>query len=169
MKQSALTLIILCIGLIAGYLVYPVINLPPVSDSSLNPDRIISTQHSSVELSEAQIDDLAARIAPAVAEHLVASGALVKSSDPQLVIKQQETAEKIRIEKEMAFLQAQQSIDEMILSKSITEAGLNNAIQRLTETGQEDKIYLLRARIAVAVNNGELTPKQAGFDWADSP
>jgi hypothetical protein len=58
--------------------------------------------------------------------------------------------------------------DEIILSKSVTEAGFNHAIQLLTETGQQDKIYLLHARIAVAVNKGELTPKQAGFDWADA-
>jgi Icc-related predicted phosphoesterase len=163
MKQSALTLIILCIGLTAGYLVYPVVNPQPlVGDSS---GRIMSTQHSSVALSENQIKELAAKIAPVVAEHLVISGAL--NSNPQLAIKQQE-AEKIRIEKETAFSQAQQSVDEMILSKSITETGLNHAVQLLTETGQEDKIYLLRARIAVAVNKGELTPKQAGFDWADA-
>ncbi len=166
MKQSVLILFIFCTGLIAGYIVYPTINSQQLVDDL--SDRIISTQHSSVELSEHQIKLLAAMIAPIVAEHLEMSGSVAINSDPQLVIKQQEAAEKIRIEKEMAFSQAQQSVDEMILSKSITESGLNHAIQLLTETGQEDKIYLLRARIAVAVNNGELTPKQAGIDWTDA-
>jgi signal transduction histidine kinase len=168
MKQSALTLIILCIGLIAGYLVYPAVNPQPLLADSLQ-NRIVSTQNSSIELSENQIKDLAEKIAPAVAEHLVVSGVLATNSDPQLAIKQQEASEKIRIDKETAFSQAQQSVDEMILGKSITETGLNQAIQLLTETGQGDKVYLLHARIAVAVNNGQLTPQQAGLDWADTP
>lgn len=167
MKQSALTLIIFCAGLIAGYFVYPAINSQPLADNF--PSQIISTQQSSVELSENQINLLATRIAPLVAEHMVSSGALAIHSDPEVVIKQQEAAEKIRAERETVFSEAQQSVDEMILNKSVTQTGLNHAIQRLTETGQEDKIYLLHARIAVAVNNGELTPKQAGFDWAETP
>lgn len=166
MKQPALTIVVLCTGLIAGYLVYPVINPQQLNDSA--PDRVVSVQHSSLELNENQINELAAKLAPAVAEHLATSGALAVNSEPQIVIQQQEAAEKIRIEKEMAFSQAQQSVDEMILSKSITQTGLNHAIQLLTETGQQDKIYLLHARIAVAVNKGELTPKQAGFDWSDA-
>lgn len=159
MKHFFIAFLLVGAGLTGGYIVYPLVNPAPLS--STQQTSFANAQTASCELDERQVKDLVERIAPSVAEYLVVSSLVVSDADP--AIQYQATADETRKEKETAFLQAQDLVDRMIFNRSVTPAELGQAMQLLNQTGQEDKAYLLQAQIAVAVNNGELTPQQAGY------
>ncbi len=64
---------------------------------------------------------------------------------------------------QQALASAAALIDRMIADRDVTHAGLEEVQRLLTESGQADRMAELRARIAAAVNRGELTAEQSGF------
>jgi len=121
------------------------------------------------ELSSEQIEHLSARIAPAVVEHLATSGLGNVSPDPKIAAQQRKLDEQDKTEKMSAMTQATQLVDQMISNHQVTMQGMRDAEQLLQQTGQSDQIYLLHARIAVAVNKGDLTLAQSGIRPPSSP
>jgi len=154
----------LAAGLFVGYGAYPLLH-PSASDAR-DPGAMAGV--SSIELSPEQIDRIAARVAPAVAEQLAASGLNGIAPDPQAAARQQRLAENSRAEQVKKFAEATGLVDQMIASRQVTAAGLNDAVKLLQESGQGDRAYQLNARIAAAVNRNELTPAQAGYHIAET-
>jgi hypothetical protein len=67
------------------------------------------------------------------------------------------------LNQQQALASAAALIDRMIADRDVTHAGLEEVQRLLTESGQADRMPELRARIAAAVNRGELTAEQSGF------
>ncbi len=104
---------------------------------------VLAGTRTALALSDRQVDALADRIAPAIARRLVPA-----ANKPA---------------REAAFEHAAQIVDLMIANRRITHEGLNHAHALLRETGQTDRSYEVHARIAAAINRGELTLEQAGW------
>jgi len=115
------------------------------------------------ELSSEQIDHLSSRIAPLVVQHLATSGLQNVSTDPKIAAQQRQAEERTKADRVSAMSQATQLVDQMVAGHQVTPQGMRDAEQLLQQTGQADQIYLLHARISVAVNKGQLTPAQAGL------
>jgi hypothetical protein len=108
-----------------------------------------------LSLGDDELTALADRVADAVAQRL--APALARDARPGAPVADERA-------RELAFARAAQIVDMMIANRRVTSDGLDEAHALLRETGQADRGYELQARVAAAINRGELTPEQAG--WA---
>jgi hypothetical protein len=157
--------LMLLIGICIGHFGLPLLYLDShaSTETMQTTPGVITRSVVACELSSEQIDHLSSRIAPSVVEHLATSGLRNIVIDPKIAAQQRQTEEQDKAEKVSALAQATQLIDQMVSSHQVTPQGMHDAEQLLQQSGQADQIYLLRARIAVAVNKGELTLTQAGL------
>src|SRR5262249_54165712 len=141
MRMLVIALLMLGVGAVAGYELYPLTH--PADNARDLPG---SSAREVVELSPEQLDRLAARIAPAVARRIATPGppkATPESPDAQRQAK--------------AFDDATQIVDQMIASRRVTTQGMSEAKQLLDDSGQSERMYEISARVSAAVNRGELT------------
>ena len=149
----------------AGYFLYPYLHDAPrdaVSSSAMS-GTTKSQVVAACDLGPEQIDHLASRIAPKVVERLATSGLNGVSPDPKVAAAQRDAQDKEKANQDAAFNKATQMVDQLIASRRVTPEGMSEAARLLQETGQSERAYLLHARIAAAINRGELTPEQAGM------
>jgi hypothetical protein len=166
MKGSAFLTIGLTIGLSAGYMAYPSFHL----ESPRQAAAAMSTPQSSAltrtqtdcELSSAQLDRLADRLAPTLVARLAASTAA--TGEKSRVAKDGSTsAGQTETQKAQAFARATQLIDQLIADRRVTPEGISNVQTLLQQSGQSDRAFEVLSRISAAVNQGELTPAEAGL------
>jgi len=155
------------VGTISGYAGYPLLHqrAVPQSSSVINESYNPGTSArgaTACEFSAEQIDHLAARLAPTVVERLATSGLNGVRPDPKVAAQQHELLEKSKTEQAQAFTRATEMIDQMIANRHVTQEGISTAHKLLQQTNQSGRGYELTARIAAAVNKGDLTPIQAG-------
>jgi len=165
MKTWLMATLTLLIGMGLGYFGLPLLHpySPASTEKMPTTPGAVTRSVVACDLSPEQIDRLSSRIAPAVVEHLATSGLQAMSADPKIAGQQRQAQEQDKIAKAEAFTHATQLIDQMIASHQVTPQGLEEARQLLQQTGQSDQIYLLHARISMAINRRELTPEQAGM------
>jgi len=168
MNRLLMQIVLSAILVAAGYALYPLTHDPHGGNDTASVDSSLKSQAQSYvvaacELNLEQIDHLASRIAPMVVERLATSGLNGVSPDPKVAAQQRESREKEKANQDATFNRATQMIDQMIANRQVTQQGIIDAAQLLQQTGQADRAYLLQARIAAAVNRGELTPEQAGL------
>jgi len=150
MRSLVIALLMLGVGAVAGYELYPLTHRATDSARSLpggNAREVVE-----FNLTPEQVDHLAARIAPAVAQRITAQGpskAAPESSDAQRQAK--------------AFDEATQIVDQMIAGRRVTTQGMGEAKQLLDDSGQSERMFEISARVSAAVNRGELTLEQAGL------
>jgi hypothetical protein len=146
-STRVLTLLAVVCAAIAGYACFPLLNAtkPGLGDGAQTSI--------SCNLSMEQVDRLAARLAPAVTRQLTAYEPKVVSSDME-----NSATDKVR-----AMSRATEIVDRMISNREVTPDGMLEAKGLLQQTGQADRAIELGARIARAVNRGDLTPEQAGI------
>ncbi len=154
MRAFIVTSLVLCIGAALGYAAYP---LTHASADATHPLPGVSAREAvDLNLTPEQLDRLAARIAPAVARQLAASS-------PGSPGTPRGAPPKSEAEQAKAFDDATQIVDQMIASRRVTSQGLMEARQVLADSGQEDRMFEISARVSAAVNRGELTLEQAGL------
>jgi hypothetical protein len=165
MKTSLIAALMLSVGICVGYFglgsLYPYARQSTAAMQTI--PGAIARNVTACELSSEQIDHLSSRIAPSVVAHLASSGFSNIAIDPKIAAQHRQEEEQSKQERVRAMTQATQMIDQMIASRQVTPQGMLDAEQLLQQTGQRDQIYLLHARVAVAVNRGELTLAQAGL------
>ena len=153
MRSFIVTSLVLCIGAVLGYAAYP---LTHVSAEAARPlPGVTAREAVDLNLTPEQLDRLAARIAPAVAQQLASSSRGSSSTS--------RAPDKSEAERAKAFDDATQIVDQMIASRHVTSQGLMEARQVLADSGQENRMFEISARVSAAVNRGELTLEQAGL------
>jgi len=154
----------LVVGAATGYAGYPLLH--PIESAvafSASESGSVARVTTACDLGADQIDHLASRIAPLVVERLATSGLSGVSPDQKVAAQQHAAQEKTKSEQAAALTRATQMVDQLIASRQVTQEGLTEARKLLEQSGQADQSYLLMARVAAAVNRGELTTLQAGL------
>lgn len=166
MKGSAFLTTGLAIGISAGYMVYPSLHpkLPsqPAAAMSTPQGSAISHTQSDCELSSAQLDRLADRLAPTLVERLSASTAAAGEKSRVAGFSSASPAQR-DIQKAQVFARATQLVDQMIADRRVTPEGISNVQTLLQQSGQSDRAFEVLSRLSAAVNQGELTPIEAGL------
>jgi hypothetical protein len=106
------------------------------------------------EPGDAQLERLAARILSATARPVAESRVPAPSPPAESVSGS---------ERDAAYTHAAQIVDMMIANRRITAEGLEQAQALLRDSDQVDRAHEIDARIAAAVNRGEITLEQSGF------
>jgi hypothetical protein len=153
MQKILLVLMVATISLFLGFWSYPLIYQQPSIVTTPGFSNPVSTK---CEISSDQLDAIVARLAPSI-KQLTSSEATINSEIPA------QLSDENKEEQAQAFLQATEKIDQMIASRQVTSEGISEAHNLLKETNQSHRAYELMGRISVAINNGELTPAEAGM------
>lgn len=150
MRAFIIAAAMLGVGAVAGYELYPLTH--PVAAVAHNLPGGSAREVVQLELTPEEMDRLAARIAPAVAERIAVPAP--HKAEPESANAQRQAK---------AFDDAAQIVDQMIASRRVTIQGMSEAQQILADSGQADRMYEISARVSAAVNRGELTAEQAGL------
>ena len=164
MRIVPVALLCVAIGVIGGYVAYPLLHESAEETANAACDVPgVTRDVVACTLSPEQIDHLSARIAPAVVERLATSGLKGMEPDAKVAAQQREASEKSKGEQAAAFAQAARLVDQMIANHDVTPQGRMQAYELLRQTNQADRIFEIDARISAAINRGEITPDQAGL------
>jgi hypothetical protein len=147
-SSRVLTLLAIAFAAFSGYAAYPLFH-----GEQRGPGETARAQVS-CELGAEQIDLLSNRLIVAAAKGVTAPPSAADHSP---------AAAGSKVDKARAFAQATDVIDRMISDRQVTPEGMREARSLLQESGQTERWVEVSARIAKAVNRGELTLEQAGI------